>query len=119
MDSSLEAPDAESRFSWLRAATVMIASLAIIAIGSWIVRTHPNSGYRTGYEATTAEGQEWVRAEVDAAGGSALTLCDELYEQAEQSALEPHYDFDTFMKGCGDAVDHLYGRHVPMSADSG
>ena len=119
MDRSLEAPRAESRFSWLRAGTVMLAVIAIIGIGSWIVRTYPNSGYRAGYEATTAEGQERIRSEVDAAGGSALTLCDELHKQTEQSALEPRYDRRTFMKGCGDAVDHLYGRHVPLSADSG
>ena len=119
MDRSLEAPEAEPRFSWLRVGIVVLAAIAVIAIGSWIVRTYPNSGYRAGYEATTAEGQEWIRAEVDAAGGSALTLCDELHNRAEQSPLEPRYDLDTFMKGCGDAVDRLYGRHVPMSADSG
>ena len=119
MDRSLESPEAESRFSWLGAVTVMLAAIAIIVIGSWIVRTYPNSGYRAGYEATTAKGQEWIHAEVDAAGGSALTLCDGLRNQADQSALEPRYDHGTFIKGCGDAVDHLYGRHVPMVADSG
>jgi len=118
MDRSLEAPEAESRFSWLRAGTVILAAIAVIVIGSWIVRTYPNSGYRAGYEATTAKGEEWIRAEVDAAGGTPTTVCDELRNQAEQSALEPRWDYDTFMKGCDDAVDHLYGRHVPMTADS-
>lgn len=119
MDSSLEAPETESRFSWLRAGTVMLAAIAIIAIGSWIVRTYPNSGYRAGYEATTAKGQEWIHAEVDAAGGTAFTVCGEVHHQTEESASEPRYDYDTFMKGCGDAVDYVYGKHVPMTADSG
>ena len=119
MDRNPEAPEVESRFSWLRAGTVMLVAIAVILVGSWIVRTFPNSGYRAGYEATMAEGQEWVRAEVRAAGGSAFTVCDELHNQTEQSALEPRYDYDTFIKGCGDAVDALCGRHVPMAADSG
>ncbi len=119
MDRSLEAPEPESRFSWLRAVSIALAAIATIVIGSWIVRTYPNSGYRAGYEATKAKGHEWIHAEVDAAGGSALTLCDELHNQADQAALEPRYDYGTFIEGCGDAVDHLYGRHVPRVEASG
>jgi hypothetical protein len=119
MDRSLEPPEAESRFSWLRTGVVVVAAIAVIVTGSWIVRTYPNSGYRAGYEAPTTKGREWIRAEVDAAGGTARSVCDDLHAQAEQSALEPRYDYGTFIKGCGDAVDHLHSRHVPMTADSG
>ena len=48
MDRSLEAPEAEPRFSWLRVGIVVLAAIAVIAIGSWIVRAYPNSGYRAG-----------------------------------------------------------------------
>lgn len=110
-------PGSQSRFTWLRAGTVMVAAITIIALGSWIVRTYPNPGYRAGYETTAAKGQEWIRAAVDASQGGALIVCDEIRDQTEQSPNEPRYDRDTFMKGCGDAVDHLYGRHVPMAAN--
>lgn len=119
MDRNMKASEAESRFSWLRAGTITLAAIAIIVIGSWIVRTYPNDGYRAGYEATMAKGQEWIRAEVDEAEVSARTLCDEIHNQNEQSASEPRYDYGTFVKGCGDAVDHIFGSHVPMTADSG
>ena len=41
MDRSLEGQEAESRLSWLRTGIVIPAGIAIIAIGSWIVRTYP------------------------------------------------------------------------------
>ena len=109
MDRSMEALDAAPRFSWLRVGMTMIAATAIIVIGSWMVRAYPNSGYRAGYDAANAKGPEWIRTEVDAAGGNATSVCRLLYSEAEQSALEPRYDYGTFVNGCGDAVDHLHG----------
>jgi hypothetical protein len=114
-----ETPEAVPPFNWLRAGIIGLVGIAILLIGSWIVRTYPNSGYQAGYEATTAKGQEWIRAEVDAAGGTTMAVCDKVHDQVDQSASEPRYDHGTFVRGCGDAIDHLYGRHVPVVSDGG
>lgn len=114
MDRSPEVPVAAPDFSRLRAGGVGLITLAVLLTGSWLAETRPNSGYQAGYEAVTTSGEEWIRAEVDAAGGTARALCEKLRQQVDQSATEPRYEPDSFVKGCGDAVDHLYGKHVPM-----
>jgi hypothetical protein len=115
MDRTRQTSAVTRPFSRGRAVIALVAAVTIIAVASWIVRTYPNSGYRAGYEATTAKGEKWVRAEVDAAGVSAQAVCAELHDEAEQSPGEPRYERESFIRGCAQAVDHLYGRHVPMA----
>ncbi len=103
-----------ARFTWQRAAVTLLVAGAVILIGSWLVRAYPNHGFRAGYETTITKGREWVRSEVDAAAGTATALCESLHCEAEHSPGEPRYDHDTYVAGCSDAVDHLYGRHVPL-----
>ena len=112
-DTDGETPRGKA-FSPRRAAVVILAAVAVIAGGSWLLRAHPIAGYRAGYDAAIAKGEDWVRDQVDKAGGQATTLCTDLYDQADQLTMKRRYDHFTFYKGCGDAVDHLYGRHVPM-----
>lgn len=86
----------------------MVAAVAILAVGSWLVRSYPNAGYPAGYEAATTKGESWIRAEVDAAGGAATKVCDALHDDADRSISEPRYDADTFIRGCVDAIENLY-----------
>lgn len=104
-----ETPEGARPFTWFRAGLIGLAAVAIIVVGSWIVRAFPNPGYQAGYDATIAKGQEWIRAEVEAAGGTAGQLCEDVHREAESAPLEPRYDHDTFVKGCADAVKHLHG----------
>lgn len=113
MNRILDRSEAERPFNRVRAGIVLMAVIAIIAIGSWLVRTYPNSGYEAGYQAVTAKGHERIRTEVDTAGGAVGPVCDGIHHEIEQSALEPRYDHDSFVKGCIDAVGHLYGSHRP------
>lgn len=55
------------------------------------------------------KGRDWVRAEVDAANGTALPPCDSLHRESAVSPNSPHYEYDSVVKGCGDAVDTLLG----------
>ena len=114
MDRSPEAREVVPAFNWRRAAGIGFVALAILLIGSWVARSHPNSGYDAGYEAVTVKGEEWIRPEIEAAGGSTTALCEKLHHEADQSTSEPRYDHATFVRGCADAVDHLYGKPVQM-----
>lgn len=107
MDRDSESSESAPAFNVLRAAIIAVVAIAIIVIGSWIVRTHPNPGYQAGYEATIAKGAEWIRAEVRAPEASGTTVCDVVYKEVDESALEPLYDHATFIRGCADAVDHV------------
>lgn len=118
MDRNTQTPESTPRFNWRRAGIAMLAAVAVIPAGSWIVRTYPNSGYQAGYEATTVEGEERIRAKVEAAGVTAKAVCDEIHDQADQSPSEPRYERDSFIRGCSEAVDRLYGRHVPLVSAS-
>lgn len=118
MDSNGDKPERAGGFHWRRAAAVVLAAAVIIAVGSWMVRSHPYSGYQAGYETTIGKGPEWIRAEVDAAGGTAEALCRKLHLEIDESALQPHYDYATFVEGCSAAIDRLYGNPVPISPGS-
>lgn len=90
-----------------------LIAMAMLFVGSWVARTHPNSGYDAGYEAATARGAHWLNAEVKSAGGATTAVCEKLHHQIDQSAAEPRYDHATFVRGCTDAFTHLNGTHVP------
>lgn len=115
MDRSPGLTETGRPFTWRRVAGTLLVASAVILIGSWLVRAYPNHGYRAGYEATITKGREWVRAKVDASAGNAMTLCETLHNEAEHSPRHPRYDHDTYVAGCSAAVDHLYGRSVPLS----
>lgn len=113
MDRSLTSLESAPRFSWPRLWVVVLASVSIIGIGSFLVRTFPNSGYSAGYDAAIAKGSEWIHARVEAANGTVLPVCNELHRQSVNSALDPTYDYDTFIEGCRDGVGDLYGHRLP------
>lgn len=120
MERDRDARDKTPQFTWRRFIVTVLGSAAILGLGAYLVRAYPNSGYDAGYDAVmatgrSATGQSAIRADVDAAGGVSLPLCDALHAQVEHQPGEPHYDHDTFIEGCRDAVDELYGRHVPLS----
>lgn len=102
----------EPEFSWRRAGWALLAAVAVMVAASLLVRMYPNPGVSAGYQAVVAAGRDWVRSQVDAAGGVAIGVCDGLYPAGGPSA--PTYDYPTFVQGCGEAVDFLYGSHVPM-----
>lgn len=106
-------------FSRRRALFAIAAAVAIMCLASWMVRAHPNPGYQAGYEAVTEADEQSIKAGIDAAGGTARPFCDALHGRFEQSTIEPRYDYATFMQGCGDAIDHRLGAHVPMALPVG
>lgn len=116
MDSNGQTPSAAAPFRKGRALIAALAAVLIVLIASWIVRTNPNPGYQAGYEAATDRGGQWIRAEVDEAGFNARAVCEELHQLADQSPGEPRYERDSFIRGCSEAVDRLYGRHVPLAS---
>lgn len=119
MDRDLDALDNAPGFTVRRLVVTVLISAAIIAVGSLLVRTFPTSGHQAGRDAVVTEGPEWVRAEVDAANGSALPACNQLHQESENSPSSPRYEYDSFVAGCGEAVDRLLGRHVPLLPATG
>lgn len=114
MDRDLDALATLPGFSHRRLWTTLAVAAAIIAIGSIAVRTYPNSGYQAGHEAVMEKGAPWVRGEVDAARGSALSACDALHREADVAVDSPRYDYDSFVHGCNKAVGELLGLDVPL-----
>ncbi len=114
LDRDLESLSASPAFNWRRLWVALLASAAIITAASLLVRAYPNSGYQAGYDAAIGVGKTSVQAEVDSANGTALPLCQELHAASDSSPSAPRYDYDSFIKGCGAAVEHLYGKPVPL-----
>lgn len=114
LDRDLESVSASPLFNWRRLWVTLLASAAIIAAATLLVRAYPNSGYQAGYDAAISVGEPSVRADVDSSGGTALPLCQSLYFVSDSSPNEPRYEYDSFIKGCGAAVKHLYGKPVPL-----
>lgn len=119
MDRDLASLERTPEFSWLRLAGTVLVAVAILAGGSYLIRAYPYSGYDAGYAAVMEQGREAVRAQVDSAGGSALTLCKDLHDRIDRRADEPHYDYDSFLRGCASAVEELYGAPVPLTGTGG
>lgn len=117
VDRDLDALATLPGFSLRRLWTTLAVAAAIIAIGSIAVRTYPNSGYQAGREAVMEKGSSWVRGEVDAARGTALSACDALHREAEAAVGSPRYDYDSFVHGCDNAVGELLGLDVPLLPD--
>ena len=114
MDRSMDSLDGAPGFSYRRLVVTLLIAAAIIVIGSLVVRSFPNSGHQAGYDAVMKRGKDWVHAEVGAANGTALPLCDSLHGESERSPSSPHYEYESFIKGCGEAVDSLLGSHVAL-----
>ena len=112
MDSTPESRS--SLFGVRRVWVALLTSAVILTVASLLVRTFPNSGNQAGYEAVMDNGEERVRSAVEAAAGTALPLCEGLYAESEDTPSEPRYEYESFIKGCGKAVDELHGRHVPL-----
>ncbi len=117
MDRDPDALDGAPRFTFRRLWVTLLLSAAVIAAGSFLVRAFPNSGREAGYEAAITKGPQWARAEVDAANGSALPACNRLHSESEATPGTPRYEYDSFVKGCGEAVDRLLGGHIPLLPD--
>ncbi len=115
MDRNLETLEKAPEFSWLRLAGTVAVSAAILVGGSYLVRAYPYSGYDAGYAAVMGEGRDAVEAQVEAAGGTALPMCTGLHARIDRQPDEPHFDFDSFVKGCASAVEELYGAPVPLT----
>lgn len=116
MDRDLDLLDAAPPFTYRRLWVALALSAAVIGVGSLLVRTFPNSGHQAGYEAAISKGEQWAQAEVDAANGVALPACDQLQNEAEASPASPNYEYESFVDGCDQAIDHLMGRDVPLLA---
>lgn len=116
MDRDLETLESAPPFSYRRLWVALALSAAVIGVGSLLVRTFPNSGHQAGYDAVVTKGEQWARSEVDAANGVALPACDELQRESEASPASPRYQYDSFIAGCDDAIDHLMGRDIPLLA---
>lgn len=114
MDRDLAALEHAPEFSYRRLWITLLASAAILTVGSIVVRSYPNSGRQAGYEAVITEGAGWARAEVGAATGTALPACNELYADTDASPGSARYDYDSFVSGCGQAIDELLDRHIPL-----
>lgn len=114
MDRSMDSLDEAPEFSYRRLVVTLLIAAAIIVIGSLAVRSFPNSGHQAGYDSVMKRGKDWVRVEVDAANKTALPLCDSLHSESEASPNSPHYEYESFVKGCGEAVDTLLGSHVAL-----
>lgn len=113
MDRDLAALDSAPEFSFRRLWITLLASAVILTVGSLLVRSYPNSGRQAGYDAVIMKGGDWARAEVGAANGTALPACNELHAESEASAGSAHYEYDSFVAGCGEAIDRLLDRHIP------
>ena len=114
MDRDLESLSRTTQFSFRRLWVTLVLSATVLAGAALLVRTFPNSGYQAGYEAVTARDPDWVRAGVEAANGTALGVCDELHAEIDSSAASPRYDYTSFVKGCGEAINQVSGRTVPL-----
>jgi hypothetical protein len=114
MDRSMDSLEDSPGFSYRRLVVTLLVAAAIIVVGSLVVRSFPNSGHKAGYDAVMKRGTDWVRAEVGAANGTALPLCESLHDESEASPGSPHYEYESFVKGCGEAVDTVLGSHVAL-----
>ena len=114
MDRDPDAFSGATAFSFRRLWLTLAIAAAIITVGSLAVRMFPNSGYQAGRDAVMDRGMPWVQGEVDAAQGTALTLCDTLYRDTETSESSPRYEYESFVDGCDEAVDDVLGRDVPL-----
>lgn len=114
LDRDLESLSASQAFNWRRLWVTLLVSAAIITGASLLVRAYPNSGYQAGYDAAINVGKTSVQAEVESANGTALPLCQELHAASDSTPSEPRYDYNSFIKGCGAAVENLYGKPVPL-----
>lgn len=114
MDRDLESLSRSAEFSLRRLGVTLVLSATVLGGAALLVRTFPNSGYQAGYDAVIARDPDWVRAGVEAADGTALQLCDELHAEIDSSAASPRYDYSSFVKGCGQAINQLSGRTVPL-----
>lgn len=114
MDRDLESLSSPVQFTWRRLFITLLLSVAIIGIGSLLVRSYPNSGYSAGYDDVIALGQPSVQAEIAAANGTALPLCTGLHAQTESSSSSPRYERASFVDGCSAAVNHLLDRNIPL-----
>lgn len=119
MDRDLNALDAAPGFSLRRLWVTLAVAASIIGVSAAVVRTFPNSGHQAGYEAVMTKGLPWVQSEVDADRPTALAACDALHRESEDSAASPRFEYNSFVTGCGEAVDQLLGRHVPLLVSDG
>ena len=78
---------------------------------SLFIRLGPTEVHHAGYGAAIAKGETWIQAETDVAGGTALRVCEELLWEA---TAVPRSDYSDFIDGCGQGIDDLSGRHVPL-----
>lgn len=108
--------ESAARFTWRRLAITVLVSAAVLAAGTYFVRSYPTSGYDAGYAAVMEHGETAVRESVDAAAGDALPLCANLFDETDRQAGEPHYDRRSFLDGCRSAVEELAGRTVTLDA---
>ena len=114
LDALMAAPPVSRQRLWLAfgvAATVLTA-------GSLSVRTFADPGRLAGRTAVIDKGPAWVRSEVDVATGTALGACDALQREYEArhdlAEYDPESHYASFVTGCGQAVDDLLGRHIPL-----
>jgi hypothetical protein len=114
VDRHIESLERSARFSYRRLWVALLLSALIMAAASLLVRAFPNSGYQAGHDAVAARDQALILAGIQAAGGTALTVCDELHADTESSPTSPRYDYPSFIKGCGEAISNLAGRPVPL-----
>lgn len=114
MDRDTDSLENSPPFSHRRLWLTLAASAAVLTVGSLVVRSFPNSGYQAGYDAVVDKGANWVTERLGAAPDTALPACTALHKEVDSDPGEPRYEYDSFVRGCGAAVDHLLGRHVPL-----
>ena len=91
----------------------VVGATATMVAASLLIRIGPTEGYRAGYSAVMARGEAWVEREVDDAGGTSLRVCEDLLTATTEFGTQ---DYGDFVRGCGEGVDDLSGRHVPLLA---
>ncbi len=109
VDALIAAPATTQQRLWL----ALGLAVAVITTGALAVRTFPDLDRQAGHDAVLNKGVTWARGEVEAAPG-VLGACDALQREAAARQTWPEYDYGSFITGCGEAVDHLLGRHVPL-----
>lgn len=116
MDRNLEALERMPPSTRTTVGLTLTGAIVIMLVSALLIRTCPSEDYRAGHDAVMAQGHEWVDAQVDAAAGTSLRACQELHRYTVNARTS---DYSEFVEGCGDAIDSLSGRHVPMVADRG
>lgn len=118
MDRDLDALIAAPPVSRQRLLLAFGMAATVITAGSFGVRTFSNPGQLAGRNAVMDKGPVWVRGEVDLAAGTGLGVCDALHREyrarRDPAEYTPESDYASFVTGCGQAVDGLLGRHVPL-----